>query len=153
LNRQEAKRKGKTPSFMENKPARNQKEPSSEVDALAYKVIGVLIEVHRKLGPGFLESVYEEATCIELAKNQILYERQVRVAVTYDGKVIGEGRIDLLIEKKLILELKAVEALAPIHFMQALAYLRMTGLELALLANFNVSIMKNGIKRVVFTRS
>lgn len=136
---------------MEIKPATTKREPSPEVDALAYKVIGVLIEVHRKLGPGFLECVYEEATCIELAKNHIPFERQVKIAVTYDGKVIGEGRIDLLIDKKLILELKAVDALAPIHHMQALSYLRMTGLELALLANFNVAVMKNGIKRVVLT--
>jgi GxxExxY protein len=136
---------------MENRDTSVRKEPSPEVDALAYKVIGVLIEVHRKLGPGFLESVYERATCIELAKNHISYERQVKIDVTYDGKVIGEGRIDLLIDKKLILELKAVEALAPIHHMQALAYLRMTGLELALLVNFNVPVMRSGIKRVVFT--
>jgi GxxExxY protein len=128
-----------------------QKEPSPEVDALAHTVIGILIEVHRKLGPGFLESVYEEATCIELAKNHIPYERQPKIAVTYDGKVIGEGRLDLLIDKKLILELKAVETLAPIHHMQVLAYLRMAGLELALLVNFNVPILKNGIKRVVLT--
>ena len=134
---------------METRPKR---EPSPEVDALAHKVIGTLIEVHRKLGPGFLESVYEEATSIELAKNHIPYERQVKVAVTYDGKLIGEGRIDLLIDKKLILELKAVENLAPIHYMLGLAYLRMTGLELALLANSNVPIMKNGIKRVALTR-
>jgi GxxExxY protein len=136
---------------MEIKPVATRKEPSTEVDALAHKVIGVLIEVHRKLGPGFLECVYEEATCIELAKNHIPFERQVKTAVTYDGKVIGEGRIDLLIDKKLILELKAVESLAPIHHMQALAYLRMTALELALLASFNVPVMRNGIKRVVLT--
>jgi len=102
---------------MEIKPATAKKEPSLEVDNLARKVIGILIEVHRKLGPGFLEYVYEEATCIELAKNRIPYERQVKTTVTYDGKVIGEGRIDLLIDKQLILELKAVEStsLDPSH--------------------------------------
>jgi GxxExxY protein len=128
------------------------KEPSSEVDELARKVIGALIEVHRKLGPGFLESVYEEAACIELAKNKIPYERQVKIVVEYDGKAIGEGRIDLLIDKKLIVELKAVDALAPIHQAQLMSYLRMRKLELGLLVNFNVPILKNGIKRVVLTQ-
>lgn len=127
-------------------------EPGSEVDELARRVIGALIEVHRKLGPGFLENVYEEAACIEFAKQGIPYERQVKVFVEYDGKVIGEGRIDLLVDKKLILELKAVDMLAPIHQAQILSYLRMTGLELGLLVNFNVPVLKYGIKRAVWTK-
>jgi GxxExxY protein len=111
-----------------------------------------LIEVHRKLGPGFLESVYEEAACIEFEKRKIPYERQVKIAVEYDGKIIGEGRIDLLIDKKLIVELKAVDSLAPIHLAQVMSYLRMTKLDLGLLVNFNVPVLKNGIKRVVLTQ-
>jgi len=128
-------------------------EPSPEVDELARKVIGSLIEVHRKLGPGFLENIYEEAACIEFTKQGISYERQVKVFVEYDGKMIGEGRIDLLVENRLILELKAVEALAPIHQAQIMSYLRMTNLELGLLVNFNVPILKYGLKRIVWTKN
>jgi GxxExxY protein len=128
------------------------KEPSKEVDELARVVIGALIEVHRKLGPGFLESIYEEAACIEFYKRGVSYERQVIVAVEYDGRVIGEGRIDLLVGTKLIVELKAVDALAPIHQAQLMSYLRMTKLELGLLVNFNVPVLKYGIKRVVLTQ-
>ena len=127
------------------------KEPSPEVDELARKVIGALIEVHRKLGPGFLESVYEEAACIEFTKNRIPYERQVKIVIEYDGRMVGEARIDLLINKKLIVELKAVDALVPIHQAQLMSYLRMTKLELGLLVNFNVPVLKNGIKRIVLT--
>jgi GxxExxY protein len=127
-------------------------EPSPEVDKLARRVIGALIEVHRKLGPGFLENVYEEATCIEFTKQGIPHERQVKVSVEYDGKAIGEGRIDLLVDKKLIVELKAVDALAPIHQAQIMSYLRTTGLELGLLVNFNVPVLKYGIKRAVWTK-
>jgi GxxExxY protein len=128
------------------------REPSKEVDELARVVIGALIEVHRKLGPGFLESIYEEAACIEFYKRGVSYERQVIVAVEYDGRVIGEGRIDLLVGTKLIVELKAVDALAPIHQAQLMSYLRMTKLELGLLVNFNVPVLKYGIKRVVLTQ-
>jgi GxxExxY protein len=129
----------------------HRREPSPELDELARKVIGALIEVHRKLGPGFLENVYEEAACIEFAKQGIPYARQVKVTVEYDGKVIGEGRIDLLVDKKIIIEIKAVDTLAPIHQAQIMSYLRMTGLELGLLVNFNVPILKYGIKRIIWT--
>ena len=128
------------------------REPSKETDEIAHKLIGALIEVHRKLGPGFIEKIYEEAVCLELKKRDIAYERQVVVNVFYDGSIIGEGRIDLLIEKKIILELKAVESISPVHQAQIMSYLRMTNLELGLLVNFNVAVLKNGIKRVVFSK-
>jgi GxxExxY protein len=126
-------------------------EPSRELDELATKVIGAAIEVHRALGPGYLESVYEEALCIEIGIRSIPFERQVRIGVEYKGHVVGEGRLDVLVARVLPVELKAVEALAPIHQAQLLSYLRMTHLQLGLLMNFNVPILKHGIKRVILS--
>ena len=127
------------------------REPSKDVDGLAHPVIGAAIEVHRTLGPGYLESLYEEALVHELRLQNIPYERQVTIFVEYKGLKIGEGRLDLLIDKKLPVELKAVEALAPIHQAQLLSYLKMTGLQLGLLINFNVPLLKQGIKRVILS--
>ena len=126
-------------------------KPSKEVDDLARKVIGAAIEVHRTLRPGYIESVYEEALAYEIGLNHIPYERQVKVKVAYKGHSVGEGRLDLLVAKILPVELKAVEALAPIHQAQLLSYLKMTGLQLGLLINFNVPLLKQGIKRVIFS--
>src|SRR5438552_3281144 len=90
-------------------------EPSAELDALAHEAIGAAIEVHSVLGPGFLESVYEEAMCVELKARGIPFVRQPEIFVQYKGQSIGEGRIDLLVGSKLVVELKAVEMLLPIH--------------------------------------
>ena len=138
----------KTPS---NVNFSNRSEPSKEVDDLARKVIGAAIEVHRELGPGYIESVYEEALVYEIDLNHIPYERQVKVTVAYKEHAVGEGRLDLLVAKILPVELKAVEALAPIHQAQLISYLKMTGLQLGLLINFNVPLLKQGIKRVIFS--
>jgi len=123
--------------------------PGEEVDKWASQVIGAAIEVHRVLGPGFLESVYEEALCLELKARNIPFERQAGFSVDYKGNKVGEGRMDILVAECLILELKAVEVFAPIHTAQAMSYLKATGLRLALLINFNVPVLKQGIKRVV----
>lgn len=114
-------------------------------------VIGAAIEVHRMLGPGFLESVYEEALCVELQLRGIPFRRQPVVAVNYKGHLVGEGRLDLLINNTLIVELKAIENLAPIHEAQVLSYLKMTSHPLALLINFNVRVLKDGIRRIMFS--
>lgn len=127
------------------------KEPSAELDRLAHAVIGAAIEVHRVLGPGFLESVYEEALCVELKLSGIPYERQAVVAVDYKGHAVGESRLDLLIGGALIVELKAVDALAPIHSAQLISYLKATGRPLGLLINFNVPTLKEGIRRIVLS--
>jgi GxxExxY protein len=119
------------------------------LDRLAYEVIGAAIEVHRILGPGFLESIYEEALCVELKLRGIGVERQMPLSIIYKGVEIGQGRMDLLIEGKLIVEIKIVETLGPIHKAQTISYLKMTGHKLALLINFNVPILKDGIKRVI----
>jgi GxxExxY protein len=124
-------------------------EPDEELDRLAHEVIGAAIEVHRILGPGFLESVYEEALIVELGLRTIPVQRQVPIPLVYKGVAIGQGRLDLLVQGKLIVEIKTVEALAPIHKAQTISYLKATGLQLALLINFNAAVLKDGIKRIV----
>jgi GxxExxY protein len=122
--------------------------PGDEVDRLAHEVIGAAIDVHRHLGPGFLESVYEEALCVELRLRGIPFARQVAIDMTYKGHPVGEARLDLLVGGALIVELKAVDALNPIHYAQVISYLRATDKHLGLLINFNVFRLKEGIKRV-----
>ena len=120
-------------------------------DSLSEAVIGVLIEVHSKLGPGLSEMMYENAVCHEFDLRGIKYARQVPVAVEYKGKIIGETKLDLIVEGKLILELKTVETLSPVHRSQVICYLQVTKLKVALLVNFNVALLKDGIKRIVLS--
>jgi len=126
-------------------------EPEGRVDQLAHAVIGAAIEVHRHLGPGYLESVYQEALAIEFKLQGIPSEPQKPVAVTYKGHPVGEGKLDFLVGQELVVELKAVDDLAPIHKAQVISYLKSTGLRLGLLINFNVSLLKNGVQRVILS--
>ena len=126
-------------------------EPSQEVDRLAYAVIGAALEVHQLLGPGFLEQVYKEALIIELFRRGIPHEFEKPVTVNYKGHEVGMGRLDFLIANCLIVELKAVQSLAPIHEAQVLSYLKMTKHPLALLINFNAPLLKDGIKRIILS--
>jgi GxxExxY protein len=126
-------------------------EPGRRTDELAHAVIGAAIEVHRLLGPGFLESVYEEALCVELAAGKIIFERQKEISVIYKGHPVGRQRVDLLVGQALIVELKTVEELAEIHKAQVISYLKATGLPIGLLINFNVPVLKSGIQRIVYT--
>jgi GxxExxY protein len=120
-----------------------------DINELTGSVIGAAIEVHKALGPGLLESVYEECLCKELKLKGIPYERQKEVPVEYKGLKLNCGyRIDLLIAERLILEIKACETLQPIHEAQVLTYLKLTGPKVGLLINFNVAILKDGIKRI-----
>ena len=113
------------------------------------QVIGACIEIHRELGPGLLESAYEECLCCELAQRGIRFERQKPLPVKYKNVSLDCGyRLDLVIEGKIILELKTVEQLLPIHEAQLLTYLKLSGLTLGLLINFNVPVLKSGIKRI-----
>ena len=113
-------------------------------------ISGACIEIHRQLGPGLLESVYEECLCHELALQEIRFSRQHPLPVVYKGiRLEGGYRLDVLVENSLVLELKAVEALLPVHEAQLLTYLKLSGLPLGLLLNFNVPILKQGIKRIV----
>lgn len=127
----------------------SRQEPSAELDRLAHEVIGAALEVHGLLGPGFLESVYEEALCVELAHRGVGFARQVPVGVQYKGHRVGEGRLDLLVGEQLVVELKAIEQLAPIHTAQLLSYLKATRLPLGLLITFNVKRLRRGIRRII----
>ncbi|HJX17116.1 MAG TPA: GxxExxY protein [Acidiferrobacterales bacterium] len=126
-------------------------EPSKELDNLTNSVIGAAIEVHKHLGPGYLESVYEEALGIELTERGIPYRRQHPVSVSYKEKTVGEGKLDVLVADKLIVELKAVEALLPVHKAQVISYLKATRFHLGLLINFNVSVLRDGIQRIIYS--
>ncbi len=126
-------------------------ETETAQDVLATQFIGAAIEVHRRLGPGFLESVYEEAVFLECRLRGIPVRRQVSVSICYKGESVGTGRMDLLVGEKLVVELKTVENMLPIHQAQLLSYLKATGLELGLLINFNVRLLRNGIKRIILT--
>ena len=127
------------------------REPPQDVDDLARAVIGAAIEVHRELGPGFPEIVYEAALAVELDVRHRPFVRQYAMKVAYKGIVVGEGRADFLVRERLIVEIKAVSALAPVHEAQVVAYLKATGISLGLLLNFNCAVLKDGIKRLVLT--
>ncbi len=126
-------------------------EPKLQVDELARAVNGAAIEVHRILGAGFLESVCEQAVAIELGLRQISFQRQYPISLPYKDQPVGEARLDFLVGDELIVELKAVDAIHPIHHAQVLNYLKATGFQLGLLLNFNVDLMRDGIKRIVLT--
>lgn len=127
------------------------REPTSQaVDGVARIVVGAALTVHRALGPGLLESVYETCLAHELTKRGLSVERQVTTPIVYDGVVMESGlRLDMLVEGCLIVELKAVEAIQPVHQAQVLTYLRLTGHRLALLINFNVALIREGIHRII----
>ena len=127
------------------------REPDARTDAAARELIGAAIEVHRCLGPGFLESIYENALCVELRLRGISFDRQKPAIVEYKGEFVGEGRLDLLVDEVLVVEIKAVKKLIGIHTAQVLSYLKATGLTLGLLINFNSELMRDGIRRVVLT--
>ena len=121
-----------------------------EINNLTGKIIGAAIEVHKTLGPGLLESAYEECLCHEFGLNQMHYKRQHALPVEYKGIKLDCGyRIDLVVEELVILELKSVDRLQPIHEAQLLTYLKLTGLKVGLLINFNVPVLKEGIKRLI----
>jgi len=105
--------------------------------------------VHRALGPGYLENIYEEAMAIELELLGVPFERQHAFSVSYRDHEIGLSRLDFWVDGQVVVELKAVEALIPVHHAQVLSYLRMTRTNLGLLINFNVPLLKNGIRRIV----
>jgi GxxExxY protein len=128
-------------------------EPGKRVDELAHAIIGAAIEVHRQLGPGYLEGIYEEALFLELTDAGILVERQKEISVIYKGRAIGKHRLDLLVEAALIVELKTVEELAEIHQAQVISYLKTTGFSLGLLINFNVPVLRDGLRRVIYSKN
>jgi GxxExxY protein len=119
------------------------------INQLSHRVIGLCIEVHRELGPGLLESAYEEALAYELTHAGLRYERQCDIPLTYKGVSLDCGyRLDFIVEDELIIELKSIQTFQPIHQAQLLTYLKLQRRSLGLLLNFNVPVMKEGVKRV-----
>ena len=120
-----------------------------EINKLTEKIIGCAIEVHRQLGPGLLESTYEAALAIELESAGLHFGRQLKYLVLYEGREIGEYRLDLLVENEVVVEIKSVERFDPIFEAQLLTYLRVTGKRVGLLINFNSRLLRDGIKRFI----
>ena len=119
-------------------------------EELTSRIIGICIKVHSILGPGLLESVYEEALCFELTRQGFNFLRQQGVKVNYEDVQLGLGfRADVIVENTIVLELKSVEAVAPVHAKTVITYLKFTGIEVGLLINFNVALLKDGITRLI----
>jgi GxxExxY protein len=123
---------------------------SEEIEIVARKVIDAAYVVHKELGPGLLEKVYEICFCYELSKRGLKFKKQVNIPIVYDGKILDESfRIDVLIEDKIICEIKAVIEMNPVYEAQILTYMKLTNKRLGFLINFNVPLIKDGIKRII----
>ena len=117
---------------------------------VSHEIIGAAIEVHRHLGPGLFESAYEAALCQELWLRHLGFERQVPIRIVYKGQLLAAAvRLDLLVERSVLVEIKSVEELAPIHRAQLLTYLKVSGYAVGLLINFNVRLLRSGVRRVL----
>jgi GxxExxY protein len=123
------------------------KKKKHEFDLLSERIIGAAIQVHRELGPGFLESIYEEALKVELSKSQIKYETQKEIKIRYRDVDVGSHRLDMIVENQIIVELKATKDLVDVHYAQLRSYLKATGLKVGLLLNFAKPALE--IKRIV----
>jgi len=120
-------------------------------NSISQKIIEAGMEVHKNLGPGLLESIYENCLAFELGLREIRYERQVPVPVFYKNMLVGRSlRLDLIVENAVIVELKTVDRIIPIHEAQLISYLRLSGLSVGLILNFNSTLFRDGIKRMVF---
>jgi GxxExxY protein len=127
---------------------------SEDLESLSYKIIGLAIEVHRQLGPGLLESAYQECLFYEIKKAGIKVEKEITLPIIYKEIRLDQGyRIDLLVEDKLVIELKTVENYTSAHFAQILTYLKLGNYPLGLLINYNSTILKNNIKRFINSKS
>ena len=126
-------------------------EPDRELDEAARIVVDAALEVHRILGPGLLESLYEQALNVEFGLRGLRFTRQVPIAITYKNVPVGEARLDFLVADRLVVELKACSQLLPVHLAQVLSYLKASRHSLGLLINFNVPLLRQGMKRVIRT--
>jgi GxxExxY protein len=125
-----------------------------ELEAITYKVIGLAIEVHRQLGPGLLESAYQQCLYYEIKNSGLKVEKEISLPIIYKDLKIDHGyRMDLLVENRLVLELKTVEGFSAVHFAQILTYLKLGNYPLGLLLNYNSTILRNNIKRLINTPS
>lgn len=127
-------------------------EPDPELNRVTNAIIGAAIEVHKHLGAGQLESAYEEAMAIEMRLRGIPFQRRLDVELLYKGHPVGKGRLDFLVEGSVVLDLKAVDQLAPVHTSQMISYLSITGHQLGLIINCNVAALRLGIKRIAGRR-
>jgi GxxExxY protein len=140
---------GSSPAFEGNfLPQSHGDTELDEINQLTESIIGCAIEVHRELGPGLLEAIYEEALCIELTDAGLKYQRQVPFPIQYKGRALGEYRLDLIVGDIVIVEIKSVERMLPLFEAQLLTYLRATGKKVGLLMNFNSRLLRDGIKRL-----
>jgi GxxExxY protein len=128
---------------------RNPTTLSDTAEDLIYRTIGCCIEVHKGLGPGLMEIAYERAVCYELTDRHIPFETELAVPIVYRGRVVHTHRLDVVVADTILLELKAVDRLSPLHTAQVLSCLRASKLPVALLINFNVPVLPEGIKRLV----
>ena len=118
-------------------------------ELIVHEIVGSALAVHRELGPGYLESFYRKAVCIEMRRRGIAVECEKAVEVSYRGELLGTHRIDLVVQSLIVVELKAVERLDVVHRNQVVAYLKATKLRVGLLVNFNAALLKQGLQRVV----
>jgi len=125
------------------------REPDPRLDEVVRKVIGAAINVHRELGPGYPEKIYANALDIEMQSLGITFQRELEIPIRYKNTLVGEAFIDFYVDNALVVEIKAVEDLLPVHTSQVISYLKATGNHLGLLINFDVRILKDGVKRVV----
>ena len=133
-----------------HKKGMNYKPLSKKEESIAKKIVDAAYTVHKILGPGLLEKVYEACFCHELSKRGLKYKRQVDIPIVYDGMTFDEGlRLDVLVEEIIICELKAVDQMSPVWEAQIISHLKLTGKRLGFLINFNVPLIKNGIKRII----
>ncbi len=126
-------------------------EPNQIVDALAKQVIGAALEVHNHLGPGYLEAVYGLALAHEMSERNISYQQQYAISVPYKGIEVGQSKLDFLVADHLVVEIKAVDQLAPVHKAQVISYLKACNLQLGLLINFGQKKLVDGLQRIVLT--
>jgi len=123
---------------------------SEREELVAKKIVDAAYTVHKALGPGLLEKVYETCFCHELGKRQLPYQRQLDIPIEYDGVILGEGlRLDVLVDELIICEIKAVDKMNPVWDAQLLSHLKLTGKRLGFLINFNVAVIRDGIKRII----
>jgi GxxExxY protein len=132
---------------------RLQSDLSDEEELTACEVVDAALAIHRALGPGYLESFYRKAMCVELRARRLAFECEKAVEVSYRGELLGTHRIDLIVQGLLVVELKAVERLETVHRNQVVAYLKATKLRLGLLVNFNTALLKHGLQRVALSRT
>jgi GxxExxY protein len=127
-------------------------EYTSEEDPLTYRIIGCAIQVHRALGPGLVESVYEECLGRELTKAALPFEQQKKLGINYDGDRLDRNyRSDFIVDGKVIVEVKSVRSIHPVHLAQALTYMKLADITRGLIINFNVAVLARGLRRLILT--